>query len=131
MGEIVAEIRGLSFNPPAKGIVSVLRVGARLELEIDPANDRDPVSVFVRPSEIPNEDRPALELRLGFPCGQIDLDMFDFRDRWKLGCVAREIASDLRALLMPSDGRGDIHYTAEFARSPKGEPQVRVQFQRT
>jgi len=57
---------GMHFRPPAKQVLEHLPAGALLMLRAEPDNPYDPaaVSVWISPSEVPEGQRPELDIKL-------------------------------------------------------------------
>lgn len=122
--ECEAELRGMSFHPPAKALLEALRAGAELELEREPTNkyDMNAVKVWASASAFHAEDRANLELLLaGFG---LELETFDATPSWMLGYVGKEWAAELSPRLA-SHGAGAVRARLKFSGS--GKPMLRIE----
>jgi hypothetical protein len=120
---IVGEIRGEGFRPPAKAIIAALRPGASLQLVREPTNKFDPwaVQVWVKPTAVLEEDRGNLELGLaGY--GRT-LEEFDEPPAWFIGYVGKEWARELS----PALEQEGMTYEAKIAFNGKGKPVAEIE----
>lgn len=128
--ELIAELRGMGFHPPAKALVQVMAAGTMLELEREPTNEYDinAVQVWVTPLAIeaawPEEARSDLEKSLEFQLAGygMSLEQFAETERFLLGYVGKEWAAGLS----PRMAREGARTEARFAASGTGKPHVGI-----